>query len=148
MPTALNPRLEYELKELIEDIAGRDRTISDTAADLIEIGIAVRKEDVEPKIVGPLGVPRPFAKISLGEQTSELRTEIRDTAADELVEYFDNKPNTAAREAIRLGILAVAVDEFTIQGPIGGPRPFAEIKISEIDNQEIVELIQDLRSRI
>jgi len=148
MPTSLNPRLEYELKELIGDIAGRDRTISDTAANLIRIGIEVRRDDIEPKIVGPLGLPRPFAKISLGEQTSELRTEISDELADELVEHFDNKPNTAAREAIRLGILTVANDKFTVQGPIGDPRPFAEIEVDEIEAREIVELIKQLRARL
>lgn len=148
MPTSLNPRLEYELKELIKDLAGRDRTISDTAADLIKIGIVVRKENIEPKIVGPLGLPRPFAKISLGEQTSELRTEISDGMVDDLVADFDNKPNTAAREAIRLGILAVATDEFTVQGPVGGPRPFADIEVNDIENTEIIELIEQLRDRL
>lgn len=148
MASSLNPRLEYELKELITEIAGRDRTISETAADLIKIGIAIRGQGVEPEIIGPLGIPRPFAKISLGDQTSELRTEISDEIADDLVEYFDNKPNTAAREAIRLGILAVAEDEFTVQGPAGGPRPFAEIDIGEIDASEIVQLIEDLRTRV
>ena len=148
MPSSLNPRLEYELKELIEDIAGRDRTISGTAADLIRIGIEIRRSDVEPKIVGPLGLPRPFAKISLGDQTSELRTEVSDTTADELVEYFDNKPNTAAREAIRLGILAVAADEFTVKGPAGGPRPWAEIDLDGVNDQDIVNLVEELRSRI
>lgn len=148
MTTSLNPRVEYELKELIEDIAGREGTISDTAADLIRVGIAVRKYDVEPKIVGPLGLPRPFAKISLGERTGELRTELSDEITTELVEEFDNKPNTAAREALRLGILAVAEDEFTVEGPVGGPRPFAEIEISDIKDQDITELIEDLRTRL
>lgn len=148
MPTSLNPRLEYELKELIEDIAGRDRTISSTAADLIRIGIAVRRADAEPKIVGPLGLPRPFAKIRLGDQTSELRTEVDDSTADELVEYFDNKPNTAAREAIRLGVLAVAADEFTVTGPVGDPRPWAQIDLSGIEDREIVDLAEELRARL
>lgn len=148
MPSSLNPRLEYELKELTTNIAGRDRTISETAAELIRIGIEVRKEEIEPEIIGPLGLPRPFAKITLGEQTSELRTEISDELADELVEYFDNKPNTAAREAIRLAILTVANKEFTVQGPVGGPRPFAEIRIDQIEDSEIVELVERLRDRI
>jgi len=148
MSTSLNPRLEYELKELIKDIAGRNGTISDTAADLIRIGIAIRQEDIEPKIVGPLGLPRPFAKISLGEQTSELRTEVTDEIEDDLVAHFDNKPNTAAREAIRLGILAVAADKFTIQGPVGGPRPFADIEINEIEDTEIIELVEQLQDRL
>ncbi|MFB6187130.1 MAG: hypothetical protein ABEI86_09725, partial [Halobacteriaceae archaeon] len=134
--------------ELITDIAGRERTISETAAELIEIGIAVRREGIEPNIVGPLGIPRPFAKINLGDQTSELRTEVSDEIVDELVDLFSNKPNTAAREAIRLGILAVAENEFTVEGPVGDPRPFAKIKVDQIDSPEIVELVNDLRSRL
>jgi len=148
MVVELNPRLEYEIKELVTDIAGRDRTISNTASDLIKIGIAVRSNDIEPEIVGPMGIPRPFAKIRLGDQSSELRTEISEEMADQLVDIFDNKPNTAAREAIRLGILAVAQDEFTVQGPIGGPRPFAKIKVEEIDDTDINELIKELQTRL
>ncbi|GGK82834.1 hypothetical protein [Haloarcula sebkhae] len=148
MATSLNPRVEYELKELISDLAGRDHTISETAADLIQIGVTIRKEELEPEIVGPLGIPRPFAKISLGDQTGELRTEISDALADELVSEFDNKPNTATREAIRLGILAVAEDEFTVEGPAGGPRPFAQIEFETLEDAEVLNLIKDLQARL
>lgn len=148
MTTALNPRIEYEIKEVISDIAGRDKTIKETAAGLIQIGVGVRTHGVEPKIVGPLGIPRPFAKLSLGDQMSELRTEIDDDLADELVNRFDNKPNTAAREAIRLGVLAVAQDAFTVEGPVGGPRPFAEIDLSELNDPELRTQIEDLREEL
>lgn len=148
MTTALNPRIEYEIKEVVSDIAGRDRTIKETAAELIQVGIGVRTHGVEPKIVGPLGIPRPFAKLSLGDQMSELRTEIDDDLADELVNWFDNKPNTAAREAIRLGVLAVAQDAFTVEGPAGGPRPFAEIDLSELNDPELRNQIEDLREEV
>lgn len=148
MTTALNPRIEYEIKEVISDIAGRDKTIKETAAGLIQIGVGVRTHGVEPKIVGPLGIPRPFAKLSLGDQMSELRTEIDDDIADELVNRFDNKPNTAAREAIRLGVLAVAQDAFTVEGPVGGPRPFAEIDLSELNDPELRTQIEDLREEL
>jgi len=148
MSTALNPRIEYEIKEVISDIAGRDKTIKETAAELIQIGVGIRIHNVEPKIVGPLGIPRPFAKLSLGDQMSELRTEIDDDLADELVNRFDNKPNTAAREAIRLGVLAVAQDAFTVEGPVGGPRPFAEIDLSELNDPELRTQIEELREEL
>ena len=148
MSTALNPRIEYEIKEVISDIAGRDKTITETAAELIQIGVGIRIHNVEPKIVGPLGIPRPFAKLSLGDQMSELRTEIDDDLADELVNRFDNKPNTAAREAIRLGVLAVAQDAFTVEGPVGGPRPFAEIDLSELNDPELRTQIEELREEL
>lgn len=148
MATRLNPRIEYEIKEVISDIAGRDKTIKETAAELIQIGVGIRTHDVEPKIVGPLGIPRPFAKLSLGDQMSELRTEVDDDLADELVNRFDNKPNTAAREAIRLGVLAVAQDAFTVKGPVGGPRPFAEIDLNELNDPELRTQIEDLREEL
>lgn len=145
MTTKLNPRIEYEVKEVVSDIAGRDRTIKETAAELIQIGIEIRSHDIDPKIVGPLGIPRPFAKLSLGDQMSEIRTDIDDELVDQLVNHFDDKPNTAAREAIRLGVLAVAQDAFTVEGPVGGPRPFAEIELSELDDTELRNQIEALR---
>lgn len=145
MTTRLNPRIEYEVKEVVSDIAGRDRTIKETAAELIQIGIGIRSHDIDPKIVGPLGIPRPFAKLSLGEQMSEIRTDIDDDLVDQLVNHFDDKPNTAAREAIRLGVLAVAQDAFTVEGPVGGPRPFAKIELSELDDTELRNQIEALR---
>lgn len=148
MTTALNPRIEYEVKEVVSDIAGRDKTIKQTAAELIQIGVGVRAHDIEPQIVGPLGIPRPFAKISLGDQMSELRTEIDDDLADRLVNQFDNKPNTAAREAIRLGVLAVAQDAFTVKGPVGGPRPFAEIDLNELSDTDLIDQIETLQNEL
>lgn len=148
MTTDLNPRIEYEVKEVISGLAGREKTIKETAAELIQIGIGIRTHDVEPEIVGPLGIPRPFAKISLGDQMSELRTEVDDETADELVNRFDNKPNTAAREALRLGVLAVAQDAFTVEGPGGGPRPFAEIELDELNDTDLTNKIDELRNEL
>lgn len=147
MSTDLNPRIEYEVKEVITSLAGREQTIKETAEELIQVGIAIRVHDIEPEIVGPLGIPRPFAKISLGNQMSELRTEVDDDVADELVNRFDNKPNTAAREALRLGVLAVAQDAFTVEGPAGGPRPFAKIELDELNDPEIRDTIDKLRNK-
>lgn len=148
MTTDLNPRIEYEVKEVISGLAGREKTIKETAAELIQIGIGIRTHDIEPEIVGPLGIPRPFAKISLGDQMSELRTEVDDEIADELVNRFDNKPNTAAREALRLGVLAVAQDAFTVEGPAGGPRPFAEIELDELNDTDLTNKIDELRNEL
>ena len=43
---------------------------------------------------------------------------------------FDDKPNTAARRAIRLGVITVAGEKITIRGPKGAVRPFARISLS------------------
>ncbi len=145
MPKSLNPRVETELKRAIEEYTGADRTISQTAADLIRIGIEVRKSGIEPEIKGPFGLPRPFAKVSLSDQMTELRTEIGEETHDELIEYFSSKPNTAAREAIRLGVFTVAGDRFEIEGAEGGPRPFAKIEVDDVNDPEVRELIRELR---
>jgi hypothetical protein len=145
MSKSLNPRVETELKRAIEEYAGADRTISQTAADLIKIGIGVRESGIEPEIKGPFGLPRPFAKVSLSDQMTDFRTEIDEETHDELIENFSSKPNTAAREAIRLGVFTVAGDQFEIEGPEGGPRPFADIEVDSVDDPEVRELIEELR---
>ncbi|WP_411967474.1 hypothetical protein [Haloferax sp. YSSS75] len=148
MAKQLNPRVESEIRKAIDDIAAGEWTISDTAAKLIRIGIAVRESGAEPKIEGPFGLPRPFAKISLGDTMVELRTEVSEDTADRLTNEFDNKPNTAAREALRLGVIAVSMDELKIRGPAGEPRPFAQIELDEIGDHDVRKLIQELSDRL
>ena len=148
MAKSLNPRIEIEIKEAVEELAGADYTINQTASELIRIGISTRKSDIEPEIKGPFGLPRPFAKIKLGDRMTELRTDVDDEVAAQLVDEFNNKPNTAAREALRLGLFTVASNEFEIEGPLGGPRPFADIELEGLDDPEVQELVRDLRDRL
>lgn len=147
MAEVLSPRIEWEIKDVIEKIAKSDLTISDTAANLIIIGLAIRESGAEPKIEGPFGVPRPFAKISFGDRMTEIRTEVEEEILDRLTSEFDHKPNTSAREAMRLGVLAVAEDQIKIVGPAGGPRPFAQISVRKIDDPELREKIAQLKKR-
>ncbi|WP_141463031.1 hypothetical protein [Salinadaptatus halalkaliphilus] len=148
MAKSLNPRIEVEIKEAVEELAGADYTMNETASKLIQIGVSTRKSGIEPEIKGPFGLPRPFAKIKLGDRMTELRTEVNDELADQLVDEFDNKPNTAAREALRLGLFTVANNEFEIKGPLGGPRPFAEIDLSGLNDPEVQGFVRDLRARL
>lgn len=148
MTESLNPRVEWEIREAIDEISQGEWTISETAGKLLQIGVAIRESGSEPKIEGPFGLPRPFAEISLGDRMTELRTEIDDDLAERLTKEFDNKPNTAAREAIRLGVIAVAGKQFKIKGPEGGPRPFAQISIEGIDDSKARELLKNLRKRM
>lgn len=148
MTESLNPRVEWEIREAIDKISQGEWTISETANKLLRIGIAIRVSGNEPKIEGPFGLPRPFAEISLSDRMTELRTELDDDLAERLTQEFDNKPNTAAREAIRLGVIAVAGDQFKIKGPEGGPRPFAQISLEEIGDPEARNLLEELRERI
>jgi len=148
MTEALNPRVEWEIREAIDEISQGDWTISETANKLLRIGVTVRESGNEPKIEGPFGLPRPFAEISLSDRMTELRTETDDDLAERLTREFDNKPNTAAREAIRLGVLVVAGDQFKIRGSEGGPRPFAQVSLEGIDDNETHQLLEKLKERI
>lgn len=148
MAESLNPRVEWEIRDAIDEISQGEWTISNTAEKLIKLGVSVREEGAEPKIEGPFGMPRPFAEISLGDRMTEFRTEIDDELEERMTTEFDNKPNTAARKAIRLGVIAVGADQFKIQGPAGGPRPFAEISLEEIGDSSTRNLLHELRNRL
>lgn len=148
MVESLNPRVEWELREAIEEISQGEWTISETAAKLLLIGVAIRESGNEPKIEGPFGLPRPFAEISLSDRMTEIRTEIDNDLAERLTSEFDNKPNTAAREAIRLGVIAVAGDQFKIKGPEGSPRPFAQISLESSNDPVASDLLGEFRNRI
>jgi len=148
MAKSLNPRVEIEIREAIDQIAQGEWTISDTAAKLIRVGVAVREAGAEPEITGPFGLPRPFAEISLGDRMTELRTDIAEDLAERLQSEFSNKPNTAAREALRLGVIAAANDQFNIKGPEGAPRPFAEISLGSIKDEEASSLLEEIRERL
>lgn len=148
MSKSLNPRVEWDIKDGVEKIAQGEWTISDTAAKLLHIGIAVREADAEPQIEGPFGLPRPFAEISLSDRMTELRTEVNDEIAERLTDEFDAKPNTAARQAVRLGVMAAASDQFKINGPEGGPRPFAGISIEGLNDPKAREYLEQIRQRL
>lgn len=148
MTESLNPRVEWEIREAIEEISQGEWTLSDTAAKLLRVGVAIRESGNEPKIEGPFGLPRPFAQISLSDRMTEIRTEIDDGLAERLTNEFDNKPNTAAREAIRLGMIAAAGDQFKITGPEGAPRPFTRINLDAADDDEAQEILEELRERV
>jgi len=148
MATSLNPRVEWEIREAIEEISQGEWTISETAAKLLQIGVAIRESGNEPKIEGPFGLPRPFAAISLSDRMTEIRTEVDDDLTNRLTTEFDNKPNTAAREAIRLGVMAVAGNQFKITGPEGAPRPFAKISLEKDSDSEAALLLDEMQSRI
>jgi hypothetical protein len=148
MSKSLNPRVEWDIRDAIDEISQGEWTISDTAAKLLHIGVAIREADIEPQIEGPFGLPRPFAEISLSDRMTELRTEIDDELTERLTDEFDAKPNTAARQAIRLGVIAAASDQFKIRGPEGGPRPFARIEVADIEDPEAGEYLEQIRSRL
>lgn len=148
MSESLSPRIDVNFRQAIDEIAQGERQIGETAAKLIHIGIAVREVGAEPEITGPFGLPRPFAKISLSDMKTEIALELDDDLYERLINEFNSKKNTAAREALRLGVFTVADDQFEITGPAGGPRPFAGIEIDKIDNREVRDLISEFREQV
>ena len=148
MVTNLNPRVETEIREAIDEISQGEWTIGETAAKLLRIGVVVRESGKEPKIEGPFGIPRPFANIKLSDRMTVIRTEIDEELTERMQAEFDDKPNTAARRAIRLGVITVAGEKITIRGPKGAVRPFARISLSGYEDEAVVSSYEELRERI
>jgi len=135
---SINLRLESGLKEAVSKISQsvegdtRPTDLSKTAQKLIIIGIGAEKSGIQGKVVGPFGIlPRPFATASFGGEKVTMGTQLTEDNIEDLKEIFENKKHTAAREALRLGVIMVQAEELDVEGPLGGPRPFAEIEIKD-----------------
>lgn len=135
---SINLRVESRLRDRVAELAkrvegdSRPSDLSKTAQKLIHVGLALRKSGVEPEIEGPFGViSRPFASIEFGGEKVTFGTQLTTDVIEELQGAFTNKKHTAAREALRLGIIAVYLNKLDITGPLGGPRPFADVNVSE-----------------
>lgn len=135
---SLNLRVEQGLKDEVskisEDIEGdtRPSDLSKTAQKLISIGIGAEQAGVQEKVVGPLEIlPRPFATAEFGGEKLAMGTQLTEEQIDDLQDVFDAKKHTAAREALRLGVVIIQAGHLDIEGPLGIFRPFAEMKIDE-----------------
>ena len=144
---SLNLRLERglrdQVKELAEAVEGDDRPsdLSKTARKLILIGIGAERAGIQEKVQGPLGIPRPFATVEFGGQKDTMGTQLTPDELEELQDVFEAKKHTAAREALRLGVIIVEADSTNFDLDIGGPfgilRPFAEISIDDNVESEL-----------
>jgi len=135
---SINLHVESGLRDRVAELAkavegdSRPSDLSKTAQKLIHIGVALRKSGLEPDIEGPFGViKRPFASIEFGGDTVSFGTQLTADMIDELTALFTEQKHPAAREALRLGVIAVYLNDLDITGPLGGPRPFAQVDISE-----------------
>jgi len=62
---------------------------------------------------------------------------------------FDEKPHTAAREALRLGVIAVQLNQLNLTGPLGASRPFATISLDdELSDTQALAYLRELRTHI
>lgn len=139
---SINLRLGAELKAAVEQASEhllgdtRPTDLSTTAQKLILVGLGARQAGIEPEIRGPLGVlSRPFARASFDGETVTMGTQLDAKTIDQLKEAFVEKKHTAARRALRLGVIMMQADQLDIEGPLGGPRPFAEIHVPDRINR-------------
>lgn len=145
MSETLDIRLESGLKEMIEGIAeGKDSSISDITRDLIWLGIGLKKEG-GVEISGPLGAGRPLANLDFGGESVRLAVRIDENLIQTLQNTFEDRLRTAARQAIRLGSLIVWPEEISIKGPFGTIRPFTQIEMPVLENEEARKALERLQ---
>ena len=153
---SINLRVESGLHETVADLAAlsegdtRPTDLSRTARKLILIGLAFRRDGLEPQYEGPLGVlPRPFATPTFGGDSVTFGTQLETAAYDAVETVFDEKPHTAAREALRLGVIAVQLDQLELTGPLGLSRPFAEVDLDDkLTDTQALAYLRELRTHI
>lgn len=153
---SINLRMGAELKAAVERASEhllgdtRPTDLSTTAQKLILVGLGARQAGIEPEIRGPLGVlSRPFARASFDGETVTMGTQLDTETIDQLEEAFVEKKHTAARRALRLGVIMVQADELDIEGPFGGPRPFAEIHMpDQIDRSDASAALRELQEAL
>ncbi|MFC7137648.1 hypothetical protein ACFQRB_16705 [Halobaculum litoreum] len=122
--------------------------MSTTAQKLIYVGLGMRKSGQEPKFEGPLGmVSRPFAGVNFAGETVSFGTRVSTEVGEELTEVFETKKHPAAREALRVGVIYLQIEELDITGPAQIKRPFAKLEMEDpIDDPRAMDALQELRS--
>ena len=99
--------------------------MSDIARDLEWVGIDIEKSG-GIKIVGPLGLERPFASLDLGGSRERLNIWLEEDMIKELKSLSGGNVRKALREALRLGALAVSGGEHVkIVGPLVVNAPYS-----------------------
>ncbi|WP_302080576.1 hypothetical protein [Salinibaculum rarum] len=140
---SLNLRIQQGLRDHVADIAreveGGDspRELSATAENLIYVGMGIKCADqrsddsILPTIEGPFGVlPRPWAEPSFDGDDVRLGTRVDSDIIDTLEAAFNKTKHTAAKQALRLGVILLEKDAITIRGPGGVRRPFANVDVT------------------
>jgi hypothetical protein len=154
---SLNLRVEEGLKDevskIAEDVEGDSRSsdLSSTAQKLIVIGIGAERAGVQEKaeVVGPLGiVPRPFATMEFEGDKISMGTQLTAEQLDDLQSVFEAKKHTAAREALRLGVILVQADDLDarFEGPLGIFRPLARMQVEEkVEGDHAFEALETIK---
>jgi hypothetical protein len=153
---SFNLRVASELRDHVAKIAqaseGDDRStdMSTVARKLIYIGLGVRKSGGEPEVAGKFGLAfRPFSRVQFEGDRVTFGTQLEEDVANDLEAWFDTSRHGAAREALRLGVIALQHDDLQIKGPFGMPRPFAEVDLSEqITDERALEALAELQKHV
>lgn len=141
---SLNLRIQEGLRDHIANIArgvedgDSARELSATAENLIYVGMGMKIADqrsddsVLPTFEGPFGIlPRPWAEPSFDGDDIRLSTRVDTDTIDTLERAFNKTKHTAAKQALRLGVILIEKDAITIRGPEGVRRPFAKINVQD-----------------
>jgi len=156
---SLNLRIQEGLRDHIANIArdveGGDspRELSATAENLIYVGMGMKRADkhaddsILPTFEGPFGVlPRPWAEPSFDGDDIRLSTRVDTETIDTLERSFNKTKHTAAKQALRLGVILIEKDAITIRGPEGVRRPFAKVNVhGEIHGERAQSALDTLR---
>jgi len=156
---SLNLRIQEGLRDHVAEIArtveGDDSpsALSATAEKLIYVGMGIKQADeksdstVLPRVEGPFGVlPRPWAEPTFEGEDVRLSTRVDTEVIEPLERAFNKTKHTAAKQALRLGVLLIAQDEVTIRGPGGVQRPFAKIDLpAQIEKGRSRTALDELR---
>jgi hypothetical protein len=151
---SLNLRVEEGLKDEVSKIAenvegdSRPSDLSSTAQKLILIGIGAERAGVQEKVVGPFEIlPRPFATAEFRGDKTSMGTQLTVEQLDDLQAAFDAKKHTAAREALKLGVVMVQSGnlDLDIVGPFNIFRPFAKMEIEEkVEGERAAETLEEI----
>jgi len=145
----LDIRIEGNIKTFIEQLARAGGwTINDTVRDLILIGLDVNRQG-GIEITGPLGLKRSFAYLDFGGGRERIGVRLPQELIDELKRDFDDTARSAAKKALRLGVIALRADLIEIRGPVFDfRRPLAQTRVPSLRDERAKEALKRLQTAI
>jgi hypothetical protein len=142
----LDVRVEGWIRMFIERAAKRKGVkVSDIFRDLVVLGIDLKRSGGF-EIVGPFGLRRSLAMLDFGGGADRIGVRLEKNLTKELERVFGDNARSAARQAVRLGILRISPGKVKIRGALFGlERPFAQIKFREPLDEKAKEALSRLR---
>jgi hypothetical protein len=152
----INLRVEAEVEnqvaKLSDYLAGEDGnpSRSEAARELIYVGLGVEMSDGQIKYKGPLGwIDRPFAGANFEGETVSFGTRLPERTIGRLEGAFQKKKHTAAKEALRTGLILVQIDKIKVHGPFDNPRPLANPDLEgQLEDDRAKEALEKIRDAL